>query len=189
MDATMFLWIGLMAVAGLTVLLYNRLVGLRHAINNAFGDVDVQLKQRTDLIPNLVETVKGSAAHESGVLQKVTEARAAAVGATTLKDRAAAEGALSGALTQLFGVAESYPDLKANENFRQLQGELGDIENKIAAARRFLNNSVAEYNAAIEQFPSVLLARLFGFRSAEMFALDAAERTAARQPPKVSFGS
>jgi LemA protein len=188
MDATMYLLIGLMAVAGITLLLYNRLVALRQACRGAFADIEVQLKQRADLVPNLVETVKGYAAHESTVLQKVVEARAATLSATTVAQRGAAEGALSGALTQLIGLAEAYPDLKANENFRQLQSELGDIENKIAAARRFLNNAVAEYNTGIEQFPAVLIARLFGFSAAEMFALDAGERATASQPPKVSFG-
>src|ERR1700674_415080 len=137
---------------------YNRLVAMRQRTNQAFADIDVQLKQRHDLIPNLVETVKGYAAHESGVFTKVTEARAAAMRATSVPEKSAAEGALSGALANLLAVAENYPQLKANENFRQLQDELGDLENKIAAARRFLNNAVAEYNTAIEQFPAVLYA-------------------------------
>jgi LemA protein len=171
------------------VTVYNRLVALRQTTKNAFADIDVQLKQRHDLVPNLVETVKGYAAHESGVLQKVTEARGAAMRANTLPERSAAEGALTGALSQLFAVAENYPQLKANENFRQLQSELEDLENKIAAARRFFNNAVAEYNTAVQQFPAVLFAASFGFAAADMFALDAAEKAAASQPPKVSFGS
>src|SRR5580692_3129747 len=129
-------------VIGLAVLfavvVFNRLVALRQAWKQAFADIDVQLKQRHDLIPNLVETVKGYAAHESGVFEKVTEARASAMRATTVGEKSAAEGALSGALGNLMAVAENYPQLKANENFRQLQDELTDIENKIAAARRFL---------------------------------------------------
>ncbi|MBV8168947.1 MAG: LemA family protein [Alphaproteobacteria bacterium] len=188
MSTTAWVWVGLAIIAGLIIILYNRLVALRQAWRGAYADIDVQLKQRADLIPNLVETVKGYAAHESTVLQNVVAARSAALNAGTPAARGAAEGALTGALGQLFAVAESYPDLKANENFRQLQAELGDIENKIAAARRFLNNAVAEYNTAIEQFPAVLVARPFGFAPAEMFALDGAERAAASQPPKVSFG-
>src|SRR6202034_433136 len=135
---------------------YNRLVTLSQRVNQAFADLDVQLKQRHDLIPNLVETVKGYAAHESGVFEKVTEARASAMRATSVTEKGAAESALSGAIGNLMAVAENYPQLKANENFRQLQDELTDIENKIAAARRFLNNSVAEYNGAMQQFPAVL---------------------------------
>jgi LemA protein len=171
------------------VFIYNRLVALRQAYRNAFADIDVQLKQRHDLVPNLVETVKGYAAHESGVLQKVTEARATALRGGSMQARGQAESALGAALGQLFAVAENYPQLKANENFRQLQSELGDIENKIAAARRFFNNAATEYNTHIEQFPAVLLAGPLGFASAEMFALDAAEKAAASEPPKVSFGS
>jgi LemA protein len=167
---------------------YNRLVAMRQAYKNAFADIDVQLKQRHDLIPNLVETVKGYASHESGVFEKVTEARAAAMRATSINDKTAAEGALSGALANLYAVAENYPQLKANENFRQLQDELSDIENKIAASRRFFNNAVAEYNGSIAQFPAVLFAGPLGFTAAEMYALDAAEKVEANQPPKVSFG-
>ncbi len=185
-------WI-VVAVVVLIVLfaigVYNRLVALRQAYRNAFADIDVQLKQRHDLVPNLVETVKGYAAHESGVLQKVTEARAAAMRAGSVQERSAAEGALTGALGQLFAVAESYPQLKANENFRQLQSELETLEDKIAAARRFFNNAVAEYNTAIQQFPAVLVAGPLGFHAADMFALDAGEKAAASQAPKVSFGS
>ena len=166
---------------------YNRLVSLRQAWKNAFADIDVQLKQRHDLIPNLVETVKGYAAHESGVFESVTAARATAMRATTPAEKGAAEGALSGALMNLMAVAENYPQLKANENFKQLQDELADIENKIAAARRFFNNAVAEYNASIEQFPSVFYAGALGFTHADMFALDAAEKAEAGTPPKVSF--
>ena len=149
----------------------------------------MQLKQRHDLVPNLVETVKGYAAHESGVFEKVTEARASAMRASTPAEKGAAEGALSGALMNLMAVAENYPQLKANENFNQLQDELADLENKIAAARRFFNNAVAEYNASIEQFPAVLYAGALGFTHAEMFALDANEKAEANIPPKVSFGT
>jgi len=187
MSANTYIIIGLIAVVLFIVISYNRLVMLRQAWKNAFADIDVQLKQRHDLVPNLVETVKGYAAHESGVFQKVTEARAAAMRANSPAEKGAAEGALSGALMNLMAVAENYPQLKASDNFRQLQDELADLENKIAAARRFFNNAVAEYNAAIQQFPAVLLASPFGFTPAEMFALDASEKAAAGEAPKVSF--
>jgi len=185
---TFYVLIALGLIALFVVFSYNRLVALRQAWKRAFADIDVQLKQRHDLIPNLVETVKGYAAHESGVFTRVTEARASAMRATSVNDKSATEGALSGALANLMAVAENYPQLKANENFRQLQDELGDLENKIAAARRFLNNAVAEYNIAIQQFPAALYASLFGFAPAEMFELDAAEKAEAKDPPKVSFG-
>jgi LemA protein len=185
-------WI-VLVVLGLVVLcfvfIYNRLVALRQAYKNAFADIDVQLKQRHDLVPNLVETVKGYAAHEVGVFEQVTEARAGAMKAASIGERGQAEGALTAAIGQLLAVAENYPQLKASDNFRQLQSELGDLENKIAAARRFLNNAVAEYNTQIEQFPAVLVARPLGFAHAEMFALDPAEKAEASQAPKVSFGS
>ena len=188
MNASTYILIALGLIALFGVVMFNRLVALRQSWKRAFADIDVQLKQRHDLIPNLVETVKGYAAHESGVFTKVTEARAAAMRATSLPEKGAAEGALSGALANLLAVAENYPQLKANENFRQLQDELGDLENKIAAARRFLNNAVAEYNIAIQQVPAVLVANMFGFSPAQMFELDASERAEAREPPKVSFG-
>lgn len=165
---------------------YNRLVGLRQNANQAFADIDVQLKQRQDLIPNLVETVKGYAAHESGTLQAVTQARAAAASAGTVEDRVNAENALTGALRQLFAVSEAYPDLKANANFMQLQAELGDIENKLAAARRFFNNAVSEYNASIQQFPAVLVANSFGFQPRAFFDLGE-NRAAAETAPQVKF--
>jgi LemA protein len=188
MGTTGYIILGLVLIAAMVVMIYNRLVALRQVYKNAFADIDVQLKQRQDLVPNLVETVKGYAGHESTVLQKVTDARASAMRATSIGERGAAESMLSGALANLFAVAENYPQLKATENFRQLQDELSDLENKIAAARRFFNNSVAEYNASIAQFPAVLLAGPFGFTEAEMFALDANEKAAASVPPKVSFG-
>lgn len=187
MDPTILILIVLALIVLFAVIIYNRLVALRQAWKRAFADIDVQLKQRHDLIPNLVETVKGYAAHESGVFTKVTEARASAMRATSVGEKGAAEGALSGALANLMAVAENYPQLKANENFRQLQDELADLENKIAAARRFLNNAVAEYNVAIQQFPAVMFAGMFGFASAPMFELDAAEKAEAKDPPKVSF--
>jgi LemA protein len=150
---------------------YNGLVTMRQRVNEAFADVDVQLRQRHDLIPNLVETVKGYAAHERGTLDEVVKARNAAVAAQGPAQQAAAENMLSGALRQLFALAESYPDLKASTNFQQLQAELSDIENKIAAARRFFNNAVQEYNTAIQRFPAALFASSFGFASKDFFDL------------------
>jgi LemA protein len=182
------LW-GIVAFLGLLILLYNRLVALRQTRKNAFSDIDVQLKLRYDLIPNLMETVKGYATHEKGIFEKVTEARASAMRAGSIGERAQAESALSGAMMNLMAVAENYPTLKANENFRQMQSDLSDIENKIAAARRFFNNATGEYNAAIQQFPSVIVARLFNFHEEPFFELDAAEQQAVKNPPKVNFGS
>src|ERR1700747_2236097 len=152
---------------------YNGLVAMRQRVNQAFADVDVQLRQRHDLVPNLVETVKGYAAHERGTLDEVVKARNAAVSAQGPAQQAAAENMLSGALRQLFALAESYPDLKASANFQQLQAELTDIENKIAASRRFFNNAVQEYNTGIQQFPAALFAGAFGFTRKEFFDLGA----------------
>src|SRR5688572_20830839 len=153
------------------ITIYNGLVALRQRVNQAFADIDVQLKQRHDLIPNLVETVKGYAAHERGTLEAVVQARNAAIAAKGTEQVAAAENVLTGALRQLFALAEAYPDLKANANFQQLQAELSDIENKIAAARRFFNNAVQEYNTAIEQLPAALFAGALGFHRREFFDL------------------
>jgi LemA protein len=161
---------------------YNRLVGLRQTANQAFADIDVQLQQRHDLIPNLVETVKGYAAHESGTLEAVTAARAAATTATSVDDKVQAENMLTGALRQLFAVSEAYPDLKANQNFLRLQDELSDIENKLAAARRFFNNAVGEANAAAQQFPAVLFASAMGFQQRAFFDVGADRATVAAAP-------
>jgi len=177
----------ILVVLGLMLMsTYNRLVGLRQNTNQAFADIDVQLKQRQDLVPNLVETVKGYAAHESGTLEAVTAARAAAASASNVQDRVQAENALTGALRQLFAVSEAYPDLKANANFIRLQDELTDIENKLAAARRFFNNTVAEFNAAIQQFPAVLIAGAMGFSPRTFFDLGE-NRAAAETAPQVKF--
>jgi len=165
---------------------YNRLVALRQNANEAFADIDVQLKQRQDLIPNLVETVKGYAVHERGTLDEVTQARAAAASATSVEGRVQAESALTGALGRLMAVAESYPDLKANQNFLQLQSELADLENKIAAARRFFNNAVAEYNGAIQRFPATLIAGAAGFQTRDFFDLGP-DRAALSTAPQVKF--
>jgi LemA protein len=169
------------------VMTYNGLVSLRQRCRQAFSDIDVQLKQRHDLVPNLVETVKGYAAHEKGTLEAVIKARNAAVSAQGPAAQAAAEGALQGALRQLFALAEAYPDLKANQNFQQLQSELSDLENKIAASRRFFNNTAAEYNATRESFPAVLFAQSMGFSPQEFFNLDDAERKAVTAAPQVKF--
>ena len=175
------------AVILYAVMVYNRLVALRQACGQAWADVDVQLKQRHDLVPNLVETVKGYAGHERGTLEAVVHARQAAVSATTPAEQAAAENQLTGALRQVFALAEAYPDLKANQNFLQLQSELADLENKIAAARRFFNNATAEFNASIEQFPAVLFARSLGFSHREFFELEAGERATVTAAPQVKF--
>ena len=169
------------------VMAYNGLVSLRQRCRQAFSDIDVQLKQRHDLIPNLVETVKGYAAHEKGTLEAVIKARNAAVSAQGPAAQASAEGALQGALRQLFVLAEAYPDLKANQGFQQLQSELSDLENKIAASRRFFNNTAAEYNATRESFPAVLFAQSMGFGPQEFFNLDEAERKAVSAAPQVKF--
>ena len=168
---------------------YNKLVALDQRADQSFADIDVQLKQRQDLIPNLVETVKGYATHERGTLDAVTQARAAAAGATSVNDKVQAENMLTGALGRLFAVAEAYPDLKANTNFQQLQSELSDIENKLAAASRFFNNAVSEFNAVRRQFPTVLFAGMVGFGSDKpFFDVGEADRAAmSAAPPTVNF--
>ena len=182
-------WIVLGAIALLVIwviIIYNGLVAMRQRVNQAFADVDVQLKQRHDLVPNLVETVKGYASHERGTLEAVVQARNAAMTAQGPAQMAQAENMLTGALRQLFALSEAYPDLKANQNFQQLQMELSDLENKIAAARRFFNNAVQEYNTGIQQFPAVLLAGPTGFTQKEFFDLGA-ERATVGQAPQVKF--
>jgi LemA protein len=168
------------------VLLYNGFVRLNTHAKEAWADIDVQLKRRYDLIPNLVNTVKGYAAHESGAFEKVTMARAAAMGAQNPQAKAAAENMLSGALKSLFAVAEAYPDLKANQNFMALQNELTDTENKIQAARRFYNGNVRDLNIKVDAFPSNLIAKMFNFGKMEFFELSGGE-AAARQPVEVKF--
>ena len=168
------------------IMIYNQLVAMRQRVGQAFADVDVQLKQRHDLIPNLVETVKGYASHERGTLEAVVNARNAAVAAQGPAQQAAAENMLSGALRQLFALAEAYPDLKANQNFQQLQTELADIENKIAAARRFFNNAVQEYNTGIQQFPAALFAATLGFTPRTFFDVGE-DRPQLEKAPQVKF--
>ena len=169
------------------VSLYNRLVSLRNRRQNAFADIDVQLRQRHDLIPQLVETVKGYAGHEREVLMKVTEARTAAMGAKTIDDKIVAEQQLSSALQGLKVQVEAYPDLKANQNFLQLQEELSDIENKLAASRRFFNGATTEYNNAVETFPSNLIANNFNFKRELLFEIVAERREKMEEPPTIKF--
>ena len=164
------------------ITVYNGLVTMRQRVNQAFADIDVQLRQRHDLVPNLVETVKGYAAHERGTLDDVVKARNAAVSAQGPAQQAAAENMLSGALRQLFALSEAYPDLKASTNFQQLQAELSDLENKIAASRRFFNNAVQEYNTGIQRFPAALFATSFGFAQKDYFDLGADRQTETAAP-------
>ena len=170
----------------LLVAAYNRLVRYRNAATNAWAQVEVQLKRRHDLIPNLVETVKGYAAHERGVFEEVTAARTRAQQAQTPAESAQAEGILSQALGRLFAVAEAYPDLKASQNFQELQRQLEGTENQIAASREGYNNAVLTYNNAIQTFPGAVLAGPFGFREREFFQV---ETQAEREPPQVDFGT
>ena len=188
--ATTWIIIGVIVVLVLwVIMIYNGLVAMRQRVNQAFSDVDVQTKQRHDLIPNLVETVKGYASHERGTLEAVVQARNAAVTAQAggVAAQAAAENMLSGALRQLFALSEAYPDLKANQNFQQLQSELSDLENKIAAARRFFNNAVQEYNTGIQQFPAALFAGSLGFQPKEFFDVGVEQRKQLEQAPQVKF--
>ena len=164
--------------------MYNSLVTLRNRCDNAWSQVDVQLRRRYDLIPNLVETVKGYAKHEREVFEKVTQARAAAISAQTVKDQGQAENILSGALKSLFAVAENYPELKANQNFLMLQEELAGTESKVAYARQFYNDVVMKFNMKQQVFPSNIIAGMFGFKVKEYFEIGEAE---ARGPVKVSF--
>jgi len=180
-------WIALIIVGILAIIvigIYNTLVQKRMAVKNAWSQIDVQLKRRYDLIPNLVETVKGYAAHEKQTLERVVQARQQAIGAQGVREQAQAENMLTGALRQLFALSEAYPDLKANQNFMQLQEELTSTENKISFARQYYNNTVERYNAAIQVFPAVLFAGMFGFGPETFFELEnVQERTA----PKVQF--
>jgi len=166
------------------VAIYNGLVTLRNRAKEAWSDIDVQLKRRYDLIPNLVETVKGYAAHEKELFENVTKARTAAINAQGAAAQAKAENALTGALKSVFAVAENYPQLRASENFQKLQDELTDTENKIEAARRFYNGNVRDLNIKIEKFPDSIIASMFGFKPMELFELEESE---AKQPVKVQF--
>lgn len=179
--------IGIIIVLGIIVIgFYNRFITLINRAKEAWADIDVQLKRRYDLIPNLVNTVKGYATHESKVFEKVTQARAAAMGAGNVAEKGKAENMLSGALKSVFAIAEAYPDLKANQNFLALQSELSDTENKIQAARRFYNGNVMDLNIAVEAFPGNIIAGIWHFAKMELFALDESE-VAAKQPVEVKF--
>jgi LemA protein len=174
-----------LVVAFWLIITFNGLVVSRTRSKEAWADIDVQLKRRYDLIPNLVETVKGYAAHERELFEKVTKARAMAMGAGSMQEKAQAENMLSSTLKSLFAVAESYPDLKASQNFLELQRELTDTEDKIQAARRFYNGNVRDLNIKIETFPSNIIAGAMGFKKMEFFELE--EAGAAREPVKVNF--
>lgn len=184
------LWIILGVVALIAIFVwatYNSLVTLRIRVEEAWSDINVQLKRRLDLIPNLIETVKGYAKHESGVFQAVTEARTNVINANGVKETAAAENQFEGALKSLFAVAEAYPDLKANTNFLELQNELVDTEDKIQAARRFYNSGVTGLNTKIQTFPHNVIAGMFGFKNRDFFDVDELEREAASKPVEVKF--
>ena len=170
-------------IAAWLVMTYNGLITLKNRVDEAWSDIDVQLKRRYDLIPNLVNTVKGYAAHEKEVFEKVTEARARAMGAGTAQDKAQAENMLSNTLKSLFAVAEAYPDLKANQNFLELQRELTDTEDKIQASRRFYNGNVRDFNIKIEVFPNNLIAGMLNFAKREFFEAEGSEK----EPVKVEF--
>lgn len=166
------------------IVVFNGFVRLKHRVNEAWSDIDVQLKRRHNLIPNLIETVKGYAKHEKGVFEKVTQARTKAMGAKGIEEKGQAENMLSNTLKTLFAVSENYPDLKANANFLELQRELSDTENKIQAARRFYNGNVRDINIKVEHFPSRIIAGVFSFKKREFFEI---EEAAERSVPKVKF--
>jgi len=176
---------GIIVVIALWIILtFNRLITLKNRVKEAWADIEVQLKRRYDLIPNLMETVRGYAAHEREVLENVTKARVIAMGAKTTKERGEAENMLGSALKSLFAVAENYPQLRASENFQKLQDELTDTEDKIQASRRFYNTNVRDFNTKIEVFPASIIAKNFGFKEAEFFELEEAE---AKEPVAVKF--
>jgi LemA protein len=186
MSVALIIGIAIAVVGVAVIFMYNRFVSLRTRVAEASSDIEVQFKRRFDLIPNLIETVKAYANFEQSTLQKVTEARTMAMGAQGLKDEAAAQDTLSGTLKSLFAVSESYPDLKANQNFLELQRELTDTENKIQAARRFYNGNVREFTIATQTFPSNIIAGMFGFKSDAFFELPEGQEAAA-EPVKVNF--
>ena len=184
MSSFLYLILGILIILVLWIIaVYNRLIILRNRAKEAWSDIDVQLKRRYDLIPNLVETVKGYASHERELFEKVTEARARAMGAQTLKEKGEAENALSNTLKTLFAVVENYPQLRAAENFLELQRELRDTEDKIQAARRFYNGNVRDINIKIESFPASIVAAIFRFGKMEFFGIEEAEK----EPVKVQF--
>jgi LemA protein len=174
-----------LAIVVIIIVLYNGLIRARNQVDEAWSDIEVQLKRRYDLIPNLVNTVKGYAAQESGVLQKVTEARTQAMNAGSLQEKLKDENQLSGTLKSLFAVAENYPDLKSNQNFMQLQSDLTDTEDKIQAARRFYNGTVRDYNTKLQVFPTNIFASIFHFTARQFFDID--DKGAEAQPVNVQF--
>lgn len=178
------LLIVLAAIAFAVILSYNGFIRMRNRVKEAFADIEVQLKRRYDLVPNLVETVKGYASHEKEVFEKVTQARSMAMGAKGMSEKAEAENMFSQTLKSLFAVSEAYPDLKANQNFVELQRELVDTEDKIQSARRFYNGVVRDFNTSVESFPGNILAGVFGFKSSELFETSSPEE---KQPVKVKF--
>jgi LemA protein len=183
-------WIILAVIVVIGIFLwvtYNSLVTLRVRVDEAWSDINVQLKRRLDLIPNLIETVKGYAAHETGVFQQVTEARSNVINAKGVEETAAAENQFEGALKSLFAVAEAYPDLKANENFVELQRELVDTEDKIQASRRFYNSGVTGLNTKVQTFPANIVAGMFNFQNRVFFDVEESERAAANKPTEVKF--
>ncbi len=175
------------ALVLILIFIYNQIVKLKQKRLQAFSDIDVQLKVRYDLIPNLVEIVKGYASHEKALLENITNARTAVMNSKNIGERVKSENMLGMAVTGLFAVAENYPNLKASENFQKLQSELADIENKVAASRRFFNSATTEFNAAIQQFPAVLVARIFGFHSEDFFTVAENEKQKLQQPVEVKF--
>ena len=184
MSPFMLLVLIVVAAIAFVVITYNRMIKMRNQADEAWSDIDVQLKRRYNLIPNIVESVKGYAAHEDSVFTKVTEARTSAINAGNMADQAKAENMLSGALKSLFAVAEAYPELKANENFMQLQNELVDTEDKIQASRRFFNGTVRDFNTALQVFPSSMIAKMFKFEAKEFFEVEDEKE---KQNVEVSF--
>jgi LemA protein len=184
----MWIIIGLAVISVIFVVsLYNKLVSFKNNRENAFADIDVQLKQRHDLIPQLVNSVKGYMEHEAGVLTRVTEARSKAMGANSIEGKIAAEQELGAALQGLRIQVEAYPDLKANTNFLQLQNEISDVENKLAAARRYFNSATKEFNIAVQSFPSNIIAGMFGFHKEPMFDVGATDRERLDKAPDIKF--
>ena len=179
--------VAVVIIAFILIGMYNNLVKLRNNRENAFANIDVQLKQRYDLVPQLVATVKGYATHERELLEKVTAARSACMNATSINDRVQADNALGAALSGLRVAVEAYPELKANQNFLQLQNELSDIENKLASVRRFFNSATKELNNAVQSFPSNIIAGMFGFKKEPMFEIPASDRAAHEKAPEIKF--
>lgn len=187
MSTTLIVIFAVVVIALLLIATYNNFVRMRNNRTNAFANIDVQLKQRFDLIPQLVATVKGYATHEKELLQRVTEARSAAMGAQTINDKVTADNQLSAALTGLKVSLEAYPDLKANQNFLQLQSEISDIENKLAASRRYFNTTTRELNNAVQTFPGNLVAGMFGFHAEPMFEIAQEQRAILEKAPEIKF--